>query len=151
MRLASEVQLLGPLPRVRFDTSRREPRVVSAPLPLVEVDTVPYSVFPELVGTTVEVRLPVDQGIVEIRHRGEVVVTHRVAAPGSPAVWDPAHRAAAEAIALAPHRRHQVPAPAASAAPAPVVALDLGPGDYEVEEVDLGRYDDGCGCLGMGR
>ncbi len=101
-------------------------------------------------GTTVEVRLPVDQGIVEIRHRGEVVVTHQVAAPGSPAVWDPAHRAAAEAIALAPHRR-QVAAPAVSAAPAPATPLDLGPGDYEVEEVDLSRYDDGCGCLGMGR
>jgi len=151
VRLAAEVELLGPLPRVRYDTARREPRVVSAPLPLVEVDTVPYSVPPELVGTTVEVRLPVDQGIVEVRHRGEVIVTHRIAPAGSPAVWDPAHRAAAEAIALAPHRRHPVAVPEPLASP--VVPLDLGPGDYDVEEVDLGRYDGGtgCGCTGTGR
>jgi hypothetical protein len=90
-RLAREVELLGPLPRVRFDTARREPRVVNAPLPLIEVDTVSYSVPPELVGTTVEVRLPVDAGILEIRHRGEGVVTHHLAPPGSPPVWDPAH------------------------------------------------------------
>src|SRR5579875_3424660 len=106
--------------------------------------------FPGPVGTTVEVRLPVDAGILEIRHRGEVVVTHSLAPPGSPLVWDPAHRAAAEAIALAPHRRHQAPLPTGQDINA-VVRLDLGPGDYDVDEVDLSRYDAGCGCTGRGR
>ena len=47
VRLAAEAGLLGPLPRARFDTARRDSRVVSAPLPLVEVDRVAYSVPPE--------------------------------------------------------------------------------------------------------
>jgi hypothetical protein len=147
-RLEAEVGLLGPLPRTRFDTARREPRVVNAPLPLLEVDRVPYSVPPELVGATVEVRVPVDAGIVEIRHRGAVVAVHALGEPGTGPVWDPAHRAAAEAIALAPHRRHLrvVPSPAV---PVPA-ALELGAGDYSVAPIDLGRYDAGCGCQGTG-
>lgn len=147
-RLENEAGLLGCLPRVRYDTARREPRVVSAPLPLVEVDRVPYSVPPELVGATVEVRLPVDAGIIEIHHRGELVVSHLVAPPGSGPVWDPAHRAAAEAIALAPHRRHLRLVSAAG--PTPAGVLDLGAGDYEVAAIDLSRYDLGCGCSGDG-
>ena len=148
VRLDAERQLLGPLPRARFDTARREPRVASAPLPLVEVDRVPYSVPPSLVGATVWVRLPVDAGTVEIRHGGNLVVTHRLGTPGEGPVWDPAHRAAAEAIALAPHRRHLsvVPPPG----PAGPAGLDLGEGDYDVAPVDLGRYDTGCGCTGAG-
>jgi transposase len=151
-RLKAEAPLLGPLPRVRFDTARREPRVASAPLPLVEVDRVPYSVPPGLVGQSLEVRLPVDGGIVEILHRGELVVTHRLSAPGSGPVWDPAHRAAAEAIALAPHRRHLrlVPADAATLEPA-APALELGEGDYEVAAIEMSRYDLGCGCTGGSR
>jgi transposase len=150
-RLQAELPLLAPVPRVRFDTARREPRVVGIPVPLVEVDGVAYSAPPALVGAAVEVRLPVDQGIVEIRAYGAVVATHRIAPRGSPPVWDPAHRREAEAIALAPHgRRHLV------ALPDPEVVqtrLDLGPGDYDVDEPDLGRYDvevfgPGCGCGG---
>jgi transposase len=149
VRLDAEAPLLAPLPRARFDTARREPRVVSAPLPLVEVDTVAYSVPPELVGVTVEVRLPVDAGIVEVRHHGRLVAAHRLAGRGP--VWDPAHRAAAEAIALAPHRRHLhlLAAPPPAASPRAEV-LDLGDGDYDVAPVDLGRYD-GCGCQGAGQ
>lgn len=104
---------------------------------------------PELVGTAVEVRLPVDAGILEIRVHGQVVATHRIAAPGSPPVWDRAHRRAAEAMALAPNRRsHLVVVPD----PEPAT-LDLGDGDYEVDEPDLDRYEvevfgDGCGCGG---
>jgi hypothetical protein len=148
VRLAAEVPLLGPLPRARFDTARREPRVVSAPLPLVEVDGVAYSVPPELVGVTVEVRLPVDAGIVEVRHRAQLVATHRLSDIGP--VWDPAHRAAAEAIALAPHRRHlHLVATPASSPPPHAEVLDLGDGDYDVAPIDVGRYD-GCGCQGAG-
>ena len=75
-RLSCEAPLLGPLPRRRYDTVRREPRVASAPLSLIEVDTVPYSVPPELVGATLEIRIPVDAGVLEIWHRGELVVAH---------------------------------------------------------------------------
>jgi transposase len=150
-RLKTEQPLLAPLPRARFDTARREPRVVGAPVPLVEVDGVAYSAPPALVGGRVEVRLPVDQGIVEIRAYGRPVATHRIAAPGSPPVWDPAHRRDAESIALAPHRRrHLVAVPDVVAVPA---RLDLGACDYDVDEPDLGRYDvevfgPGCGCGG---
>lgn len=150
VRLAAEVGLLGPLPRARFDTARREPRVVNAPLPLVEVDRVPYSVPPALVGATVEVRLPVDAGIIEVRHGGEVVATHRVVAAGQGPVWDPAHRAAAEAIALAPHHRRHLRVVAPATPPAGPAGLELGDGDYDVAPVDLGRYDTGCGCQGTG-
>lgn len=150
-RLEAERSLLAPLPWVRFDTARREPRRVGIPVPLVEVDGVAYSAPPRLVGTTVEVRLPVDQGIVEIRAHGRVVATHRTAPAGSPPVWDPVHRREAEAIALAPHgRRHLVAVPD----PEPVqTRLDLGAGDYDVDEPDLSRYDvevvgSGCGCGG---
>jgi transposase len=147
-RLGAEAGLLGPLPRARYDTARREPRVVNAPLPLVEVDRVFYSVPPTLVGATVEVRVPVDAGALEVRYGGNLVATHRVGAPGGPPVWDPAHRAAAEAIALAPHRRH-LRVVVAPAGPLPT-GLDLGAGDYDVAPVDLGRYDAGCGCSGAG-
>ncbi len=157
-RLAAEIGLFGPLPRARYDTAKREPRVVSAPFPLVEVDRVPYSVTPDLVGATVEIRLPVDAGIVEIRHQGQLIVTHDLGVPGAGPVWDPAHRAAAEAIALAPHRRHLsvMPEPAGPlGAAASEALLDLGDGDYAVAPVDLGRYDlgrydAGCGCQGAG-
>ncbi len=148
VRLDAEQQLLGPLPRARFDTARREPRVVNAPLPLVEVDRVPYSVPPKLVGATVEVRLPVDAGIVEVRHAGEIVATHRLGVAGQGPVWDPAQRAAAEALALAPHRRHL--SVVSHTGPAGPAGLDLGEGDYDVAPIDLRRYDTGCGCLGTG-
>lgn len=144
-RLEAERGLLAPLPRIRYDTARVEPRRVGAPVPLVELDGVPYSAPPSLAGTMVEVRVPVDVGVVEIRAKGTLVVTHELAPPGSPAVWDPAHRKAAEAIALAPHMRSKKPV----THDALVVAelLDLGDGDYLVEVPDLGGYDlDGCGC-----
>ena len=121
----------------------------SAPLPLVEVDRVAYPVPPSAVGATVEIRLPVDAGIVEIRYAGELVAVHRLVGPGQGPVWDPLHRAAAEAIALAPHRRHlQVVPPPVE--PSPADGLRLGDGDWEVAAVDMGRYDLGCGCSGFG-
>ncbi len=117
--MAAEAGLLGPLPRARFDTARDRggQRAVAA---LVEVDRVAYSVPPSAVGATVEIRSPVDAGIVEIRCAGELVAVHRLVGPGQGPVWDPLHRAAAEAIALAPHRRHLqvVPPPVEPSRPA---------------------------------
>lgn len=54
-----------------------------------------------------------DAGVVEVRHGGEVVAAHRLGVPGAGPVWDPTHRAAAEAIALAPQRHLRVLAPPA--------------------------------------
>lgn len=163
-RLEAERPLLAPVPRARFDTARREPRVVGIPVPLLEVDGVAYSAPPSLIGTKVEVRLPVDAGIVEIRAHGRLVATHRIAPPGSPPVWDPVHRREAEALALAPHRRRRLVAVPDPERMAEVVAqLDLGAGDYDVEQPDLSCYDldraeidrggveifgPGCGCGG---
>jgi hypothetical protein len=71
-RLETERGLLAPLPRIRYDTARVQPRRVGAPVPLVELDGVPYSAPPSLAGTMVEVRVPVDVGVVEIRGQGGV-------------------------------------------------------------------------------
>jgi transposase len=150
-RLAAEQRLLAPLPRVRYDTARVEPRRVGVRIPLVEVDAVAYSVPPQFVGTMVEVRLPVDAGVLEIKAQGGVVATHAIAPPGSEPVWDPAHRKAAEALALAPHARPRLHLVTADE-PVHQEALELGDGDYEVEVPDLGRYEfgpAGCGCGGM--
>jgi transposase len=150
LRLSSEQALLAPLPRVRYDTARIEPRTVGAPVPLIEVDGVPYSVPPQFVGTVVEVRLPVDAGVLEIKAHGAVVATHAIAAPGSEAVWDPAHRKAAEALALAPHARPRLHL-VTTDDDGHRGDLDLGEGDYEVEVPDLACYEFapvGCGCGG---
>jgi transposase len=146
IRLEAERPLLAPLPRLRYDTARLEPRRVGAPVPLVEVDGVFYSVPPSLVGTTVEIRLPVDAGILEIRAHGSVVATHDLAPPRSPPVWDPAHRKAAEAMALAPHARPRLSLVTRDESP-PLEPLELGDGDYDVEVPDLACYElGGCGC-----
>jgi len=76
------------------------------------------------------------------------VASHALAPAGSPAVWDPAHRRAAEALALAPHaRRHSSVTTVAEWVPQEI--LELGDGDYAVDLPDLSRYDFatlGCGC-----
>jgi transposase len=149
-RLVAEQALLTALPRIRYDTARIEPRRVGAPIPLVEVDSVPYSVPPALVGTTVEVRLPVDAGILEIRAHGSVVATHYLARSGSEAVWDPDHRGVAEAMALAPHARPRLHL-VTDDDDGHQERLELPGGDYEVEIPDLSRYGfgpTGCGCGG---
>jgi hypothetical protein len=136
-RFRTEQPLLGGLPRVRFDTSRREPRRVGR-FPLIEWDAVFYSVPPEAVGALVEVRQPVVEPVVEIRHAGQLVAVHRLAAPGAEPQWLPEHRAAGEAIALGRHGRHlRAVAPTADAPPAAGPLLELGDGDYDVEVPDL--------------
>jgi transposase len=145
-RLKDELGLLGPLPRLRFDTSKRESRQVGQAVPMIEVDGVFYSVPPALAGQIVEVRLPVDQGIIQVRHQGELQVAHKISPSGSEPVWDPSHRREAEQIALSRHRRTPRSCPQEQVV---VDLLDLGEGDYDIEPVELEAYDPdsaGCGC-----
>jgi transposase len=139
-RLESEAKLLAPLPRVRFDTSWREPRRVARHVPLVELDGVFYSVPPEVVGWQVEVRRPVASERVEIAAGGKVVAVHQRARKGSDPVWNPEHRAAAELLAMSRDDRRRRRLAAASA---PVEQrLWLPEGDYDVDVPDLSRYAD---------
>ena len=148
-RFRIEAPLLGPLPRVRFDTARREPRRVGR-VPLIEFDGVFYSTPPEVITEMIEARAPVAAGTLELRFAGRLIATHRVAAAGSDPQWLPEHRAAAEAIALGRH--HLRPVPDIEPEPVRPTVLDLGDGDYDVAVPDLADYEpvtsNGCGCLG---
>ncbi len=146
-RIKDELQMLGPLPRLRFDTSKRESRQVGQAVPMIEVDGVFYSVPPALASQIVEVRLPVDRRIIEVRHRGQLQVTHQIAPSGSEPVWDPRHRREAEQIALSRHRRTPRFSPHEQVL---VDLLDLGEGDYDVEPVRLESYDPDSACCGCG-
>jgi hypothetical protein len=150
-RLEVERRFLASLPRRRFDTAYVEPRRVHPRLPLVEWDTVAYSVPPECVATLVTCRVEVDSTTLEVLSGATVVARHTLQPGATEPVWDPAHRQAAEAIALSrarPDLRLVPPRPEPAAAPAG--RLELGDGDYDVDAVDLaGRYG-GCGCTGRG-
>lgn len=136
-RFIIEQPLLTRLPRLRFDTARREPRTVGR-FPLIEWDTVFYSVPPDAVGHVVEGRQPVIEQVLEVRLAGRLVAVHRLAAAGSEPQWLPEHRAAAEAIALGRHGRHlRAVDDDAEARPAASAPLELGDGDYDVEAPDL--------------
>jgi hypothetical protein len=135
-RLARERPLLAPLPRVRYDTARREPRRVGR-VPLVEVDGARYSVPPELAGQLVEVRLPVASTELQIRSGGQLAARHTLAAAGQTA-WDPAHRAALERLALGRRRPARHLRAVADPPPPCTADLDLGPGDYQVATPTLG-------------
>ena len=139
-RLDRERPLLAPLPRVRYDTARREPRRVGR-VPLVECDGAHYSVPPQLAGQLVEVRVPVAATTLEIRSGGQLVARHTLAAAGQTA-WDPAHRAQVERLALG-RRRPARHLRAVAGPPPPCAAeLQLGPGDYDIATPDLAvRYD----------
>ncbi|MGH8936912.1 MAG: IS21 family transposase [Acidimicrobiia bacterium] len=135
MRIAAEREMLGRLPAVRFDTARRETRRVGR-VPLIEWDTTFYSVPPQVVGAAVEVRQPVDAGVIEIRHGGALVATHRLD-PDAVYVWDPGHRAATEAAALGRHNRPHLSGVPDMAGSVNLADLDLGDGDYRVDPPDL--------------
>jgi hypothetical protein len=140
VRFRIEQPLLTELPRVRFDTARREPRRVGR-VPMIEWDGVFYSVPPDVVGHIVEARQPVIGGVVEIRFAGRLVAIHRLAAPGSEPQWLPEHRSAAEAIALGRHGRHLRCVDDDEPVAAAVVELDLGDGDYEVDTPNLDVFE----------
>lgn len=55
---------------------------------------------------------------------------HQLAAPGANETWDPAHRWAAEALALGRHL-HVVPDPVGVVTSEETERLDLGDGDYD--------------------
>lgn len=145
-RLAVEQAFLSPLPRVRFDTDYVETRRVHNIVPFISLDGGRYSVPPEVLGQLVEVRRAVDAREFTVRWAGRPVITHQLCDdPGREIVWDPAHRAAVEAIALAdrppPIRHlHVVPAAAATGDQHEFTQLELPGGDYDVDTPDLERY-----------
>jgi transposase len=139
-RLQAEQALMVPLPRRRFDTAYVESRRVHVAVPMIEWRGVRYSVPPGCLGQKVQVRQAVDDDVLEVSWGAEVVARHRTPAAGSgiEVVWDAAHYSAAQAAALAPHRRHLRVVDDAPAEPE-VARLELG-GDYDVEPLDLARY-----------
>jgi transposase len=152
-RLAQERPLLGRLPRRRFNTAYVDGRRVHVAVPLVPWNDVRYSVPPECLGQAVTCRQEVDSDQLEIHWAGRVVAHHRLVPPGSEDQWDPDHRQAAEAAALAraagrPFLR-VVPAPE-PAEPSPMVPVGLPDGDFAVAPIDLAARYGGCGCTGKG-
>ncbi len=154
-RMDVERGLLVPLPRARFDVDHVAARRVGRAVPLVEWRSCRYSVPIDCIGQTVEVRQTPGDQRVEVRWAGQLVAAHQQG-PAGGEVWDPEHRARAEAAALARHQGrhlHAVPAPALTE-PAPGAAddrLELGWGDYEVAEPDLARRYGGeiCECAAV--
>jgi transposase len=144
-RLIIEREFLSLLGRVRFDTDYVECRRVHNIVPFISIDGGRYGVPPEVLGQLVEIRRPVDSREVTVRHAGRIVVTHTLAEhPGPDIVWQPEHRAAVEAIAMAGRPRHDgrhlhlVDPPGDGDASE---ALGLGDGDYDVATPDLAvRY-----------
>ena len=120
------------------DTAYAEPRRVHVAVPLVAWDDVRYSVPPDCLGQTVACRVEVDSTELEVRWGGRVIARHQLVPPGSDDVWDPAHRAAAEAAALGRRAVLRL-VPPATATPTPT-ALQLPFGDYDVEPPDLAAY-----------
>jgi transposase len=146
VRFASEHGFLKALPQRRFDTDYVESRRVHRALPFIEWERVRYSVPPDCLGQLVEVRQQVDSNELIVCSAGRVVATHRVVTDGRVEVWDPAHRATAEASALASNqRRHlHIVRDNESAEPAPVGRIELPGGDFDVAAPDLvARYDRG--------
>ena len=146
VRFASEHGFLKSLPRRRFDTDYIESRRVHRALPFIEWERVRYSVPPDCLGQLVEVRQPVDSNELTVRSAGRVVATHRIVDDGRVEVWDPEHRATAEASALASNQRRHLHIVRADepAAPVPVGRIELPGGDFDVDAPDLvARYDRG--------
>lgn len=143
-RFAAEHGFLKSLPARRFDTDYVESRRVHRALPFIEWDRVRYSVPPDCLGQLVEVRKPVDSNEISVRWAGQLVATHWIAVDGRVEVWDPAHRATAEASALASNKRRHLhvvrnnePETAAQ-----VGRIELPGGDFDVAAPDLAvRYD----------
>lgn len=145
-RLARERLLLGGLPRGRFDTAYVAPRRVHVAVPQIEWRGVRFSVPPACVGQRVEVRQEVDGDRVEVRWAGQTVARHRIPAPGVEEVWDAEHWAAAQTLAMGGRPRLHVVADDGRSESETPLRIELD-GDYDVDPVDLGRYDMGAAPL----
>lgn len=148
-RLEVERRFLGRLPARRYDTAYRADRRVHPRLALVEWDGVAYSVPPEVVGSKVVCRVGVDTDVLEVSWGSTVVARHRLSPGATEPVWDPAHRAAAEAMALGRHRPN-LALVAPPDEPRSAGRLELGEGDYDVDAPDLEARYGVCGCTGRG-
>jgi transposase len=142
-RLIMERPFLSPLPRARFDTDYVETRRVHNIIPFISLDGGRYGVPPAVLGQLVEIRRPVDSPEFTVRHAGRVVVTHVLQQnPAAEIIWQPEHRAATEAIALATRpstdgrHLHLVTPPAAEAG---WEQLEFGDGDFDVDTPDLAQ------------
>ncbi len=93
-------RFLRALPRRRFDTAYVEDRRVHPRLPLVEWQGVAYSVRPEALGQRVTSASRSTRRSSRSTSALAVVGRHDLRRGATEPVWDPAHRAAAEAIAL---------------------------------------------------
>jgi transposase len=143
-RFAAEHGFLRGLPRRRFDTDYIESRRVHRALPFIEWERVRYSVPPWCLGQLVEVRCPVDSNELSVRCAGRLVATHRIATDGRVEVWDPTHRATAEAAALTSNQRRHLHVVRDAQASTPIGRIDLPGGDFDVAAPDLAaRYDHG--------
>ena len=94
--------------------------------------------MPECLGFKVTCRVEVGTDVLEVHAGLQLVARHRLCPGATEPVWDPAHRSAAEAIALG--RSHPglrvVRTLAEEPTPPSQGRLDLGEGDYDVEEPD---------------
>ena len=136
-RLVIERQFLRPLPRRRYDTAYAEARRVHIGVPLVHWKGVRYSVAPGCIGQKLSCREEVDSGELTITWAGHEVGRHPIAPPGSPDVWDPAHRREAEAAALGRTRPTLRLVPGGPITPRPADPY----AGYDVEVPDLAhRY-----------
>jgi hypothetical protein len=144
-RFEVERRFLSALPVRRFDTDYVESRRVHRALPFITWDGVRYSVPPDCLGQLVETRVPVDSNELTIRWASSVVARHRLSPADGVDVWDPAHRATAEASALASNRsRHlRVVTPIEEPPALPAARIELGGGDFDVAAPDLTLYEGG--------
>jgi hypothetical protein len=140
-RFVVERELLGALPRRRFDTAYVEARRVHVAVPQIEWRGVRYSVPPTCLGQRVEVRQEVGSDTIEVLWAGQSVARHRTPGAGTAEVWDAGHWSATQAAALGRTRgRHLslvVPDDPVVTAPK---RLEVE-GDVDVAAVDLRRYD----------
>jgi hypothetical protein len=145
-RAALEREFRAPLPAVRFDTDYVETRRVHNIVPFIALDGVRYSVPPNVLGQLVEIRRSVDATTFEVRWAGTVVARHTITTGATTEVWADEHRRASVAEALGRHERrrrhlHAVTDDTVEPAAATQDRLDLGLGDYDVDEPDLAaRY-----------
>ncbi len=145
-RFAIEREFLGALPARRFDTDYVESRRVHRALPFIAWNGARYSVPSDCLGQLVEARVPVDSNELTVRWAGNVVARHRLVAAGGVDVWDPAHRATAEASALASTRSRHLRVVTSAAEPAaspPAPRIELGGGDFDIAAPDLTLYEGG--------